>query len=143
MELIMSIICYLIVIGCILFLPFLLFAALRYGAEKSQKGAIGSACILLAVMLLCGCVLYVRPIAYCPTQYQEVVSDHWENRLSEGQQPAECGFWSAWVPFLAVINEVTYADKHTLHVRTWWFPFGRSETGVNPDGLFPIASSLH
>ena len=143
MELIMTIICYLTVIGCVLFLPFLLFAALRYGADRSRKCALGSACILLVIILLCGCVLYVRPIAYCPAQYREVVSEHWQIHLTEGQLPAESGFWSVQAPFLAVINEVTYADEHTLHVRTWWFPFGRSEIGVNSDGLYPITSPLH
>ena len=143
MELILTIICYLTGIGCVLLLPFLLFAALRYGADRSRKCALGSACILLAVILLCGCVLYIRPIAYCPKPYQSAVSDNWGDRLTAGQLPAESGFWSAQAPFLAVINEVTYADEHTLHVRTWWFPFGRSEIGVNSDGLYQITSALH
>ena len=143
MELIMTIICYLTVIGCVWLLPFLLFAALRYGADRSRKCALGSACILLVTILLCGCVLYVRPISYCPKPYQSAVSDNWGDRLTAGQLPAESGFWSAKAPFLAIINEVTYADEYTLHVRTWWFPFGRSEIGVNSDGLYPITSALH
>ncbi len=143
MELILTVVCYLTVIGCVLFLPLLLFAALRYGAEKSRRYALGCAGTLLAVILLSGVVLYFKPIVYCPESYQITVSEHWEDSLANRHLPAEKGFWSAKVPFLAVINEITYADEHTLHMRTWWFPFGRSETGVNPDGLYSISSALH
>lgn len=46
--------------------------------------------------------------------------------------------FSANIPSLAIINQVTYAAEGCVEVRTWYFPFGSCETGVNFDGLYSI-----
>ena len=136
MEVLLTVFMYLFLIGCVLFLPFLLYLCVRILRENKKRPALILAGILLCAEILMGGLLYHRPIYLCPETYAGYISEEKEADLRAGYIPARRGFWSANIPFFAVINEVTYAGEETIHVRTWYFPFGSCETGVNPDGLY-------
>ena len=142
MEVLLTIAAYLLVIGCILFIPFLLYLIVLVFWENRKRWALILAGVLLGAELICGGILYLQPFYSCPKIYAPYISEEQENSLRAGCLPASRGFWSANIPILAVANEVTYASEHTIHVRTWYFPFGSCETGVSPDGLFPVSYGL-
>ena len=138
MEVLFTIIAYLLVIGSVLFLPFLLFCTILCIRDDRKRLALRLAGVLLAAELICGGILFFRPIYSCPEIYEPYIGEEMEERLKFGSAPAGRGFWSINIPALAVSNKVTFASEDTVHVRTWYFPFITSETGVSPDGLFPV-----
>ena len=127
----------LLALGGLLILPALAFLTVS-GLFEKKRAALALAGLLLGAELIGGAVLYVRPLYFCPEEYAVSIGDELENRLREGELPARRGFWSSDQPCLAVCSRVTYAAENTVHVRTWYFPFGSCETGVNPDGLYPV-----
>ncbi len=141
MEVLITIAAYLFVIGAVLFLPLLLFITVlvfKSDWENIKRPALLLSGILLGAELICGGILYFRPFYSCPEIYAPYISEEQESRLKAGSAPAGRGFWSANIPALAVFNQVTFASEHTIHVRTFYFPWGSSETGVSEDGLFPV-----
>ncbi len=138
MEVIFTIVAYLFVLGSVLFLPFMLFLTVLCFWDNKKRLALLLAGALLGAELLCGGILYFRPFYSCPEIYAPYISEEQESRLKAGHGPAARGFWSGNIPSLAVFNKVTYASEHTIHVRTFYFPWGSSETGVSSDGLFPV-----
>ena len=138
MEVVFTIAAYLFVIGSVLFLPLILFITILCFRDNKTQLALLLAGVLLGAELICVGILYFRPFYSCPEIYAPYISEEQESRLKAGSAPAERGFWSANIPALAVFNQVTFASEHTIHVRTFYFPWGSSETGVSEDGLFPI-----
>ncbi len=138
MEVLLTVLAYLFVIGCVLLLPFMGFISVLVFQENKKRLALVLAGVLLGAELICGGILYFRPIYICPAIYESYINENRENRLKAGELPARRGFWSANIPGIAILNQVTYAAEDTVHVRTWYFPFGSTETGVNPDGLYSV-----
>lgn len=138
MEVLLTVFVYLLFTGCVLFLPFLLYLSARILRENTKRPALILAGILLGAEILLGGLLYHRPIYLCPETYSEYISEEKEDDLRAGYMPARRGFWSANIPFFAVVNEVTYAGEECVEVCTWYFPFGSTKTGVNFDGLYQM-----
>ena len=138
MEVLLTVAAYLFVIGCVLFLPFVLFVVVVVLAENRKRLALVLAGVLLGAELLCGAILYVRPLYSCPDVYAMYIEESRETWLKRGDLPARRGFWSARIPCLAVCNRVIYAAEDTVHVQTLYFPVGSCVTGVNSDGLYSV-----
>ena len=138
MEVVLSVLVYLFIIGCVLLLPFLLYISVFVFSDNRKKLAFVLAAVLLGAELICGGILYIHPIYICPASYDVYISEEQEDNLKAGNLPAQHGFWSANIPSLAIINQVTYAAEGCVEIRTWYFPFGSCETGVNFDGLYSI-----
>ena len=138
MEILLTVLAYLFVIGCVLFLPFVVYVCIRIGREKEKRLALLFAGILLGGEILSGCLLYHRPLYVCSEEYVVYISEEQDAKLRAGYLPANRGFLSSKIPLLAVVNLVTYAGEGCVEVCTWYFPCGVQKTGVNFDGLYSV-----
>ena len=132
MEIFVSIIAWLFLLGALLALPALLYVCL--GLRRSKKTAGVAALLCAAVIFFGAACLAFHPVRCCPAELEPYLTEErWQEILSVTPP-----IFNTHLPFFPWRVAVERADESELYWRTDWFPAGTTRMGVTPDGYDPV-----
>lgn len=132
MEIFVSIIAWLFLLGALLALPSLLYVCLCL--HRSKKAA-GMAALLCAAVIFAGAAcLAFHPVRCCPEELEPYLTEErWQEILS-----ATPPIWNWNLPFFPAVITIERATEDLLYWKVDWFPAGTTRMGVTPDGYDPV-----
>lgn len=123
---------WVMLLGALLLLPVLLFAAF---CVRKQKRAAWVTSLLCAVVLFAAAAwLAFHPICRCPEELQPYMTEERWQEIRSATGPV----YNEHIPFFPAVITVKQADETELFWRVDWFPVGTSRKGLTPDGYTSV-----